>query len=204
MGSTPTAGSRSEPRRPPRARSAGHRARPEDDQGVVRPPVPPAIRALAHAPGAGPPRRLLAPDIDAEARGPTVASEALNTKRAHPPAAAFPGHGEIPEGSKWSTVNLGGSAFGGSNPPLPTTPLPASSDPARSSRIRSLGSVPRPSRDRRGGRSSMAERQPSKLLTWVRFPSPAPGRVVSGIGPRPPRARQERTRDRTVAAVAQW
>ena len=28
--------------------------------------------------------------------------------------------------------------------------------------------------DRKSGRSTMAVRQPSKLVTWVRFPSPAP------------------------------
>ena len=34
-----------------------------------------------------------------------------------------------------------------------------------------------------GGCSSMVEPQPSKLMMWVRFPSPAPGRIGAGFRP---------------------
>ena len=44
----------------------------------------------------------------------------------------------------------------------------------------SVAGLPRrsPARRDEGGRSSMVERKPSKLHTWVRFPSPAPGSKV--------------------------
>jgi hypothetical protein len=57
-----------------------------------------------------------------------------------------------PSGQRGQTVNLLGMPFGGSNPPISTI---------------------------ESGRSSMVELQPSKLVTWVRFPSPAP--VYAGV-----------------------
>ena len=53
--------------------------------------------------------------------------------------------GRYPSGQRGQTVNLLAYAFGGSNPPLPTT-----------SAIGGLGA-------RKGGNSSAVERQPSKL-----------------------------------------
>ena len=59
--------------------------------------------------------------------------------------------GGVPERPKGSDCKSDGSAFGGSNPP-PSTIFP-------------LGKC---------GCSSVVELQPSKLIMWVRFPSPAP------------------------------
>lgn len=56
-------------------------------------------------------------------------------------------NGEMPEWPKGAVCKTAGDAYGGSNPPLPTT---------------------------KGGCSSMVEHEPSKLGTWVRFPSSAP------------------------------
>ena len=54
--------------------------------------------------------------------------------------------GGCPSGQREQTVNLPAYAYGGSNPPPPI-----------------------------GGCSSVVEPQPSKLVAWVRFPSPALG-----------------------------
>ena len=123
-------------------------------------------------------------------------------------------HGEIPERPKGSDCKSDGTAFAGSNPALPTM-LPARRQRFRNdlSTLTCLECMPRtclgpaPAAPRRArvcasrhasrltsGRSSMVERQPSKLHTWVRFPSPAP--------PRP--ASTPRRLTRTSAAVAQW
>src|ERR1700704_5910324 len=69
-----------------------------------------------------------------------------------------------PSGQRGQTVNLLAYAFVGSNP------TPSTSE--------GCGVVPLASAE--CGCSSMVERQPSKLITWVRFPSPAP----NGCGPR--------------------
>ena len=61
--------------------------------------------------------------------------------------------GGVPERSKGSDCKSDGSAFGGSNPPPSTM-------------VKRRCCV--------CGCSSMVELQPSKLITWVRFPSPAP------------------------------
>ena len=69
-----------------------------------------------------------------------------------------------PSGQREQTVNLPAYAFVGSNP----TPSTTSEEGRR-----------RPRRTRVGWRcgcSSMVEPQPSKLMAWVRFPSPAPVR----------------------------
>src|SRR5580693_135904 len=63
-----------------------------------------------------------------------------------------------PSGQRGQTVNLLAYAFVGSNP------TPSTSE--------GCGFVPLASAE--CGCSSMVERQPSKLITWVRFPSPAP------------------------------
>ena len=65
--------------------------------------------------------------------------------------------GGVPERPKGSDCKSDGSAFGGSNPP-PSTRM--NSEGGRTGRMR--------------GCSSMVEPQPSKLMMWVRFPSPAP------------------------------
>ena len=61
-------------------------------------------------------------------------------------------NGGVPERPKGSDCKSAGSTFGGSNPP-PSTKFPK------------IGFR---------GCSSMVELQPSKLIAWVRFPSPAP------------------------------
>src|SRR5271169_3799373 len=63
-----------------------------------------------------------------------------------------------PSGQRGQTVNLLAYAFVGSNP------TPSTSE--------GCGVVPLASTE--CGCSSMVELQPSKLVTWVRFPSPAP------------------------------
>ena len=57
--------------------------------------------------------------------------------------------GRYPSGQRGQTVNLLANAFGGSNPPLPTTCRHSTRD------IERIGST--------GGNSSAVERQPSKL-----------------------------------------
>jgi hypothetical protein len=100
-------------------------------------------------------------------------------------------NGEVPEWPNGPDCKSGGYAFGGSNPPLPTsnarvrTPRahgmgPVLGSPAGCFRSSSLSVGPgsraraAPARAPLRGRSSMVELQPSKLITWVRFPSPAP------------------------------
>ena len=81
--------------------------------------------------------------------------------------------GGVPERSKGSDCKSDGSAFVGSNP-TPSTTRPMSS--------RAWGSVPfgrfaivvSTALALRGGYSSVAEPQPSKLMARVRFPLPAP------------------------------
>ncbi len=78
--------------------------------------------------------------------------------------------GGVPERPKGSDCKSDGSAFGGSNPP-PSTRY----DDSWTGRIRGpVGPNLRPRVRVQCGCSSMVEPQPSKLMTWVRFPSPAP------------------------------
>src|SRR5262249_42683914 len=94
--------------------------------------------------------------------------------------------GEIP---KWPTgpdCKSGGSAFAGSNPALPTNqgaqiraerpqrPRGAGQRHARRRDDTRGSATNRWRREERRGCSSMVELEPSKLATWVRFPSPAP------------------------------
>ena len=60
-------------------------------------------------------------------------------------------HGGVPERSKGSDCKSDGSAFEGSNP-----------SPSNA----------------KCGCSSMVEPQPSKLMAWVRLPSPAPAHIA--------------------------
>lgn len=126
--------------------------------------------------------------------------------------------GGIPERPKGSDCKSDGTAFTGSNPVPPTTfrapvvspppPAPAPRQPPGSTGShrgrRSMLPV-RATRAGPSGRSSVVERQPSKLNAWVRFPSPAPC-----CGGRRPGAGAMRSRQRSVrlphagAAVAQW
>ena len=76
-----------------------------------------------------------------------------------------------PSGQREQTVNLPAYAFEGSNP-SPSTILRGGSVGQR--RWRSGFDVG----EHIGGCSSMVEPQPSKLMAWVRFPSPAPVRTV--------------------------
>ena len=95
--------------------------------------------------------------------------------------------GEVPERPKGSDCKSDGNAFAGSNPALPTTSGAGQVPPKRrqvmthvvmtsSSCMRRQHGVDRHLEPTPSGRSSMVERQPSKLYTWVRFPSPAPPR----------------------------
>jgi hypothetical protein len=81
--------------------------------------------------------------------------------------------GGVPERSKGSDCKSDGSAFVGSNPTPSTTSSKSSwtrgSDPSGRSAI-----VASTVRALRGGYSSVAEPQPSKLMARVRFPLPAP------------------------------
>ena len=97
--------------------------------------------------------------------------------------------GGVPERPMGPDCKSGGNAFTGSNPVAPTRftawmrprgrtacrsclPVLLSNSPVRRQpRKRSEELAPRPVQDR--GCSSMVEFQPSKLATWVRFPSPA-------------------------------
>ena len=71
--------------------------------------------------------------------------------------------GRYPSGQRGQTVNLLANAFGGSNPPLPTTwtGMPPEGATGRS-RARALGAVQAKTSET-GGNSSAVERQPSKL-----------------------------------------
>ena len=67
-----------------------------------------------------------------------------------------------PSGQRQQTVNLPTYVYVGSNP-TPSTMAMRGDDGWLC------------------GCSSMVEPQPSKLVTWVRFPSPAPNRVLVGF-----------------------
>ena len=89
-------------------------------------------------------------------------------------------NGGIHEWPKGSDCKSDGNAFTGSNP-VPATMLTAGDPsrpavtPTRASRSALSGRSAHAFRVRRAcGRSSVVERQPSKLNAWVRFPSPAP------------------------------
>jgi hypothetical protein len=94
------------------------------------------------------------------------------------------GAGQIPEWPKGPDCKSGGTAFAGSNPALPTTPLAGLGWPE--------GCCPK--RKPPGGRSSTVEPQPSKLVVRVRFPSPAPGVTPHQAG----------SQGANDAGVAQW
>ncbi len=130
--------------------------------------------------------------------------------------------GGIPEWPKGSDCKSDGNAFTGSNP-VPPTPRTQSIS-ARSAGLApclcplALQRRPRSHAGRAlhrsasaiGGRSSMVERQPSKLNAWVRFPSPAPRagalrRAAAFARPNVDLVADPRTRlsRRFLAAVAQ-
>ena len=87
-----------------------------------------------------------------------------------------------PSGQRGQTVNLMAmpSQVRILFPPPPSTPVTPSRPavtPTRASRsAQSRGSARAVGALRTRGRSSVVERQPSKLNVWVRFPSPAPAR----------------------------
>ena len=114
-----------------------------------------------------------------------------------PPGGVLCKSGQIPKRPNGSDCKSDGSAFTGSNPVLPTTPTPPTATERCTlpgSRFGSTSPFPTPGPHlahdlayapagavsaRYRGRSSMVERQPSKLIAWVRFPSPAPGTAHS-------------------------
>src|SRR6202023_1687467 len=71
-----------------------------------------------------------------------------------------------PSGQREQTVNLPAYAFEGSNPSPSTNRC--------GERMRGLERFGRQIGRHQRGCSSMVEPQPSKLMTWVRFPLPAP------------------------------
>lgn len=82
--------------------------------------------------------------------------------------------GGILKRSTRSDCKSDGLAFAGSNPASPTSSEPPSAQAWVPGQC-GLVSAPCPTRATRpGGRSSMVEPQPSKLMTRVRIPSPAP------------------------------
>ena len=77
--------------------------------------------------------------------------------------------GGVPERSKGADCKSAGSAFGGSNPP-PSTTIAAGGG----GRVGIWGEICA------AGVVQRLEPQPSKLMMWVRFPSPAPiGAAIS-------------------------
>ena len=100
------------------------------------------------------------------------------------------GLGRYPSGQRGQTVNLLAHAFGGSNPPLPTTSELSDRNGERQS-------------SSAGGNSSAVERQPSKLGVAGSNPvsrsKSCEPQDVAGLGPRRPR----RAREKTCAHVAQ-
>jgi hypothetical protein len=81
--------------------------------------------------------------------------------------------GGVPERSKGSDCKSDGSAFVGSNP-TPSTTRSLSSRASGSDPYGRFAIVASTSLALRGGYSSVAEPQPSKLMARVRFPLPAP------------------------------
>jgi hypothetical protein len=69
--------------------------------------------------------------------------------------------GRYPSGQRGQTVNLLANAFGGSNPPLPTTPTVLVSGAERVARLGPRRAQATARNER--GNSSAVERQPSKL-----------------------------------------
>jgi hypothetical protein len=148
-GSNPSAGSTSAVERAP------HGARPVPSQRDLRQMIQGAVRPRLRG-GAGAP--AFGPDIARRAGG----------RAAWPARPSDTPAGKCRSGQSGQTVNLVALPSGVRIPLSPPTA------------DRSTASRPDPragSPDR--GRSSMAERQPSKLHTRVRFPSPAP----SGVAP---------------------
>ena len=87
----------------------------------------------------------------------------------------FASSGGVPERSKGADCKSVGSAFGGSNPPPSTRWSPAGCPVTESSVPAQLIKRILPGcRNTQSGCGSMVEPQPSKLMMWVRFPSPAP------------------------------
>ena len=85
--------------------------------------------------------------------------------------------GRYPSGQRGQTVNLLAYAFGGSNPPLPTTTVTGAACPA--------SAVGAPSKEQvvtAGGNSSAVERQPSKL--GVAGSNPVSRSMTAGAGRR--------------------
>src|SRR5437879_9062792 len=72
------------------------------------------------------------------------------------------------------TVNLPADAYVGSNP-TPSTSASRRQEPRGLGTGVAHGRWPKSAERITRGCSSMVELQPSKLATWVRFPSPAPG-----------------------------
>ena len=87
----------------------------------------------------------------------------------------FASSGGVPERSKGADCKSVGSAFGGSNPPPSTRWSPADCPVTeRSVPAQLIKRILPECRNTQSGCGSMVEPQPSKLMMWVRFPSPAP------------------------------
>ena len=84
--------------------------------------------------------------------------------------------GGVPKRSTGADCKSAGLAFGGSNPPPSTTAQCA----YRWSQVFDFQGAGELLMPWLCGRSSTVEPQPSKLMMWVRFPSPAP--YIIGVG----------------------
>ena len=194
VGSSPTAGSSASGSRQRRTREhsgCSLATRPISDETGARRVTDAAVASDARASLDPPWSDHLGPDPGrarshrtSEPRAPLVPVERLDLGGVPRPRGSSSGGGKsgpgrIPERPKGSDCKSDGIAFTGSNPVPPT--------PSNPRWLASVSSAATPTRSRvrparahsalgPRGRSSMVERQPSKLNAWVRFPSPAPVR----------------------------
>ena len=95
--------------------------------------------------------------------------------------------GRFPSGQRGQTVNLMATPSQVRillSPPTTTSKVTMNMSRRRDQcPVEQLSGVDRHVGDPACGRSSMVERQPSKLYTWVRFPSPAPLRRDAAFAP---------------------
>ena len=161
------------------------------------------------------PERPKGSDCKSDGSAFAGSNPALPTNPARPPTP--PGHQplrHLPSGALQilrSTPALGSRGAGRTSyrcslrPPPNTHPRPTPRHRRPKASEEDPVSPSRPAVEPRScGRSSMVERQPSKLHTWVRFPSPAP---PAGHPDHPGRKKvpgRRRRPEAPYAAVAQW
>src|SRR3990172_8434047 len=96
-----------------------------------------------------------------------LAFQTIGTRRRRRGKGADPRYGGVPEWLKGTDCKSVGFAYAGSNPAPSTSQGPEGN-------IQKSGFLPPDLWPLTCGCSSMVEQQPSKLMTRVRFPSPAP------------------------------